>query len=65
MVPGRQSGPHCSALALGLLSRADHVVPATTRATSSNRPSSGETSRPSLAVPDEQVNLTRALILTQ
>ena len=31
-------------------------VPATTRATNSNRPSRGKTSRPSLAVPDEQAN---------
>src|SRR5215204_6839605 len=39
--------------------------PATTRATNSNRPSSGETSRPSLVVPDEQVNMTRTPILIQ
>ena len=49
----------------GLLSRADHARPATTRATSSNRPSSGETSRPSLAAPDEQANLARTPIVIQ
>jgi len=52
----------CSALTGAALSRRSHLPP-TTRATSSNRPSSGETSRPSPAAPGEHANLARRAIV--
>ncbi len=61
---GAAVGSSLSALIGAALSRRSRL-PTTTRATSSNRPSSGETSRPSLAAPGEQATLARRAIVIQ